>query len=49
MFEIRIFNLDVRSYLLRTPENALAKADNDKKDLYLQDFLDRRHYFTHMV
>ena len=32
-----------------TPENYLAKAENYKKDIYLQDFLDHRHYFTPMV
>ena len=36
MFDIRIVNLDVGSYLRRTPEKALAKAEREKKDLYLQ-------------
>ena len=33
MFDIRIVNLDAGSYLHRTPEKALAKADKEKKDL----------------
>ena len=36
MFENRIFNLDAGSYLRMTPEKALAKAEKEKKDLYLQ-------------
>ena len=35
MFNIRIFNLDVGSYLHMTPEKALAKAEKERKDLYL--------------
>ena len=35
MFDIRIVNLDVGSYLHMTPEKALAKAEKEKKDLYL--------------
>ena len=31
------------------PKNALAKAEKDKKDLYLQACLERRHSFTHVV
>ena len=34
MFDIRIINLDTVSYLGRTPEKALAKADTEKEDLY---------------
>ena len=49
MFDIRIFNLDVGSYLLMTPEKALAKSEKNKKDVYLQDFLNRRSNFTPMV
>ena len=33
MFDIRIGNLDVDSYLRMTPEKALAKVENEKKDL----------------
>ena len=36
MFNIRIFNLNAGSYLRMTPEKALAKAEKEKKDLYLQ-------------
>ena len=35
MFDIRIVNLDAGSYLRMTPEKALAKAEKEKKDLYL--------------
>ena len=49
MFGIRITNLDTGSYLCITPENALAKGEKEKKDLYLQDFLERRKTFTPMV
>ena len=36
MFNIRIVNLDAGSYLCMNPEKALAKAEKEKKDLYLQ-------------
>ena len=36
MFDIRIVNLNAGSYLRMTPEKALAKAEKEKKDLYLQ-------------
>ena len=36
MFDIQNFNLDVGSYLRMMPEKALAKAEKEKKDLYLQ-------------
>ena len=42
MFDIRIANLDAGSYLGMTPEKALAKAEKEKKDLYLQACLDHR-------
>ena len=35
MVNIRIVNLDVGSYLCMTPEKALAKAERDKKDIYI--------------
>ena len=35
MFDIRISNIDVGSYLCMTPENALAKPEKDKEDKYL--------------
>ena len=49
MFDIRIVNLDVGSYLHMTPEKALAKVEKEKKDLYLQACLERRRTFTPMV
>ena len=49
MFNIIIVNLDAGSYLRMTPEKALAKAEKEKKDLYLQDCLKRRRPFTPMV
>ena len=49
MFDIRIVNLDAGSYLRMTPEKALAKAEKEKKDLYLQACLKRRRIFTPMV
>ena len=32
-----------------TPEKALAKAEKDKKDLYLLDCLEHRYNFSPMV
>ena len=49
MFDIRIVNLDAGSYLRMTPEKALAKAEKEKKDFYLQDCLERRRTFTSMA
>ena len=49
MFDIRIFNFDVGSYLRMTPEKALAKLEKESKNLYLQAFLERRQTFTPMV
>ena len=49
MFDIRIVNLDVGSYLRMTPEKALANAEKEKNDFYLQAFLERRRTFTPMV
>ena len=49
MFDIRIVNLDAGSYLYMTPEKALAKAEKEKKDLYLQACLERRKTLTPMV
>ena len=49
MFNIRIVNLDTGSYLRMTPEKALAKAEKENKDLYLQACLERRINFTPMV
>ena len=36
VFNIRIVNLDAGSTLRMTPEKALAKAEKEKNDLYLQ-------------
>ena len=49
MFDIRIFNLDAGSYLRMTPEKALAKAEKEKKDLYLLACLECRWDFIPMV
>ena len=49
MFDIRIFNLDAGSYLRMMTEKAIAKADKEKKDLYLQACLEHRGTFTPMV
>ena len=49
MFVIRIFNLDVGSYLCMTTQKVLAKVDKDNKDKYVQSCLDHRNYFTPMV
>ena len=49
MFGIRIVNLDAGSYLCMTPEKALARAEKERKDLYLQALLERRRTFTPMV
>ena len=46
MFDIRIVNLNAGSYLSMMPEKALANAEKEKKDLYLQAFLERRRTFT---
>ena len=49
MFDIRIVNINTGSYLRMTPEKGLAKAEKEKKDLYLQACLERRRTFTPMV
>ena len=49
MFDIRIFNIDAGSYLRMAPEKALAKAEKENKELYLQACLERRSTFTPMV
>ena len=49
MFDIRIVNLDVGSYLRMTPEKAPAKAEKEKKDLYPQACLEHRQTFNPMV
>ena len=49
MFDIQTVNLDTDSYLRMTPEKALAKAEKENKDLYLQACLERRRTFNPMV
>ena len=49
MFDIRIVNLDASSYLHMIPEKALVKAEEENKDLNLQDFLESVRNFTPMV
>ena len=49
MFDIRIGNLGAGSYLRMTPEKALAKAEKEKKHLYLKACLELRRTFTPMV
>ena len=49
MFDIRIVNLDLGSYLRMTPEKALANMEKEKKDLYIQACLECRRTFTYMV
>ena len=49
MFDIRIVNLEEVSYLRMTQEKALAKAERENKDFYLQACLERRRTFTTMV
>ena len=49
IFEIRTVNLNAGSYLRMMPEKAIVNTDKEKKDLYLQDCLERRHTFNPMV
>ena len=42
MFDILIVNLNAGSYLCMTPEKALANAEKEKKDFYIQACLERR-------
>ena len=49
MFDIRIVNLDAGSYLCMTSEKALAKAEKEKKYLYLQACLSHGSTFTPIV
>ena len=48
-FDILIVDLNAGSYLHMTPEKALANAEKENKDLYLQACLERRQTFTPMV
>ena len=47
--DIRIFNLNVVSNLHTMPRKAFAKAEKDKKYLYLQTCLEHIFSFTPMV
>ena len=49
LFDVRIVNLDAGSYLPQTSEKALATAEKDKKDKYLQPCLELRCTFIPMV
>ena len=49
LFDIRIVHLDVGSYLRQTSAKSLATAEKEKKEKYLQPYLECRHYFTPMV
>ena len=49
IFGIRIINLIAGFYLRMTQEKALAKAEKEKKDLYLQACLERIRTFTPIV
>ena len=49
LFDMRILNLDVGSYLHQTSKKALEKADKEKNYKYLHPCLYRRCYFISMV
>ena len=49
LFDMRIVNLDGGSYLCQTSTKALATADKEKNDKYIQTCLQRRRSFTTMV
>ena len=49
MFDIGIFNLHEGYSLCMKLQKALAKAEKEIKDLYLQAYLERRRTFTPMV
>ena len=49
IFDMIIVNLDAGSYLRQTSAKALATAEKEKKDKYLQPCLNRRRTFTPMV
>ena len=48
-FDMRIVNLGTGSYLRQTSAKALATAEKDKKDKYLQPCLELRCTFIPMV
>ena len=49
LFDMKIVNLDVGSYLSHTSAKVLAFLEKEKNDKYLQPCLERRYYFTPMV
>ena len=49
LFVMIIVNLDSGSYLRQTSENALATAEQDKKDKYLHHCQERRRSLNPMV
>ena len=49
LFDMKIVNLYPGSYLCQTSVKALEISEKEKKDKYLQTFLERRHTFTPMV
>ena len=46
MFGVRIFNLDVGSYLRMRPKKSLAKLEKENKGLYIQACLESRCIFN---
>ena len=49
LLDMQIVNLDVGSYLHQTSTKALATAEREKNDKYVQPCLKCRNYFTRMV
>ena len=49
MFDINIVNLNAGYYLCMATENTLAKSEREKKDLYLQAYLESRRTFNPML
>ena len=49
MFDIQIVNLDAGSYLRMMQEKGPANTEKENKNLYLQDYMERRSNFTPMV
>ena len=49
IFDMLIVNLDAVSYLRQTSAKSLAMGEKEKKDNYLQPFLESRRSFTPIV
>ena len=49
MFDVIIANIDTLSYCCMSPENELSKADKEKREKYLQPYLNHRHHFTPLI